>query len=60
MLADSLRGKRLNSPNDVVVHADGAIYFTDPSYGIEGCYEGYAAKPRDRRLPRLPRTTPAS
>ncbi len=45
VLADSYRGKRLNSPNDVAVHADGAIYFTDPAYGIEGWYEGYAAKP---------------
>ena len=33
VLADSYRGKRLNSPNDVAVHADGAIYFTDPAYG---------------------------
>jgi len=35
VLAESFRGKRLNSPNDVVVKSDGAIYFTDPSYGIE-------------------------
>jgi gluconolactonase len=28
-------GKRLNSPNDVVVHSSGAIYFTDPPYGIQ-------------------------
>jgi gluconolactonase len=33
-LADRFQGKRLNSPNDVVVRSDGAIYFTDPSYGI--------------------------
>jgi gluconolactonase len=45
VLADNHRGKRLNSPNDVAVHADGAIYFTDPAYGIEGWYEGHAAKP---------------
>ena len=32
-LADSRRGRRLNSPNDVVVAADGAVWFTDPSYG---------------------------
>ena len=31
---DSYEGKRLNSPNDVVVHSSGAIYFTDPPYGI--------------------------
>lgn len=34
-LADSYDGKRLNSPNDVVVHSSGAIYFTDPPYGIQ-------------------------
>lgn len=34
-LADSYLGKRLNSPNDVVVKSDGTIYFTDPPYGIE-------------------------
>lgn len=42
-LADSHNGKRLNSPNDVVVHSDGAIWFTDPSYGILSDYEGYKA-----------------
>ena len=35
VLADQFEGKRLNSPNDVVVKSDGAIYFTDPPYGIE-------------------------
>ena len=34
-LADHYQGKRLNSPNDVVVKSDGTIYFTDPPYGIE-------------------------
>jgi len=34
VLADSYRGKRLNSPNDLVVHSSGAIYFTDPPYGL--------------------------
>ena len=33
--ADTYDGKRLNSPNDVVVHSSGAVYFTDPPYGIE-------------------------
>ena len=33
-------GKRLNSPNDVVVKSDGSIWFTDPSYGILTDYEG--------------------
>jgi len=35
VLADRFRGKRLNSPNDVVVKSDGTIYFTDPPYGIK-------------------------
>jgi gluconolactonase len=33
-------GKRLNSPNDVVVKSDGTIWFTDPTYGISTDYEG--------------------
>jgi gluconolactonase len=40
VLADRYRGKRLNSPNDVVVRADGSIWFTDPPYGIATDYEG--------------------
>ena len=43
VLADSHQGKRLNSPNDVVVKSDGSVWFTDPSYGILGNYEGYKA-----------------
>jgi gluconolactonase len=39
-LADKHQGKRLNSPNDVVVKSDGSIWFTDPSYGIDSDYEG--------------------
>jgi gluconolactonase len=39
-LADKWRGKRLNSPNDVVVRSDGSIWFTDPAYGIDTDYEG--------------------
>lgn len=45
VLADSYRGNRLNSPNDVVVKSDGTIWFTDPSYGILSDYEGYQATP---------------
>jgi gluconolactonase len=41
VLADEYEGKRLNSPNDVVVSSDGAVYFTDPAYGIESDYEGH-------------------
>ncbi|MCC2670712.1 MAG: gluconolactonase [Armatimonadetes bacterium] len=33
-LASRYQGKRLNSPNDLVVHSDGSVYFTDPPYGI--------------------------
>jgi len=40
VIADKFQGKRLNSPNDVVVHQDGGIWFTDPPYGIRGNYEG--------------------
>lgn len=39
-IADSYDGKRLNSPNDVVVKSDDTIWFTDPAYGIESDYEG--------------------
>jgi len=45
VIADSYRGKRLNSPNDVVVRSDGSIWFTDPTYGILSDYEGYRADP---------------
>jgi gluconolactonase len=34
ILADSYQGKRLNSPNDLVYKSDGALYFTDPPYGL--------------------------
>ncbi|MDQ7810638.1 SMP-30/gluconolactonase/LRE family protein [Amycolatopsis sp. A133] len=44
VLASEYRGKRLNSPNDVVEHSDGSIWFTDPSYGIDSDYEGYRAE----------------
>ncbi len=43
VLAESYDGKRLNSPNDVVVKSDGSIWFTDPSYGILSDYEGKQA-----------------
>jgi len=36
VLAERYEGRRLNSPNDVVVGRDGAIYFTDPPFGLEG------------------------
>jgi gluconolactonase len=43
VLASHIDGRRLNSPNDVVVARDGAIWFTDPSYGIDSDYEGHRA-----------------
>ena len=44
VIADRFNGNRLNSPNDVVVHPDGSIWFTDPIYGIRGDYEGVRAE----------------
>jgi len=44
VIADRFQGKRLNSPNDVVVAADGAVWFTDPTYGIAAEYEGERAE----------------
>jgi gluconolactonase len=44
VIADSYQGKRLNSPNDVVVKSDDSIWFTDPPYGILSDYEGNKAK----------------
>ncbi|MFK7967246.1 MAG: SMP-30/gluconolactonase/LRE family protein [Burkholderiaceae bacterium] len=44
VIADAFQGKRLNSPNDVVVKSDGSIWFTDPHYGIMTDYEGFRAE----------------
>jgi gluconolactonase len=41
VLIDNFNGKKLNGPNDAVVSSDGAIWFTDPGYGILGPYEGH-------------------
>ena len=43
VLVERYQGKRLNSPNDVVVKSDGSIWFSDPTYGIDSDYEGDAA-----------------
>ena len=48
VLADRFGGKRLNSPNDIVCAQDGSIWFTDPSFGIAGHWEG---KPAAQELP---------
>ena len=39
VLADSYQGKRLNSPNDVVVRSDGSIFFTDPTFGLRDFHQ---------------------
>jgi len=43
-VVDNFEGKKLNSPNDVVVRSDGTIWFTDPPYGIQTDYEGECAE----------------
>ncbi len=45
VLADRFDGKRLNSPNDIVCQRNGTIWFTDPSFGILGHWEGDPAEP---------------
>jgi gluconolactonase len=45
VLADQYQGKRLNSPNDIVCQRNGAIWFTDPPFGILGWWEGTPATP---------------
>jgi gluconolactonase len=50
VIAASFQGKRLNSPNDVAVHRDGSIWFTDPPYGAQ-VYEGGETRTVNRELP---------
>jgi len=45
VILDRFEGKRLNSPNDIVVKSDDSIWFTDPTFGILGYYEGERAQP---------------
>ncbi|MFB2552819.1 SMP-30/gluconolactonase/LRE family protein [Ensifer soli] len=45
VMADRFEGRRLNSPNDVIVRSDGTIWFTDPTYGILSNYEGFKSEP---------------
>ncbi|HLX81766.1 MAG TPA: SMP-30/gluconolactonase/LRE family protein [Burkholderiales bacterium] len=44
-LVDSFENKKLNSPNDIVCKSDGSVWFTDPTFGILGWYEGHKAEP---------------
>ena len=48
VLADSYNGKKLNSPNDIVVSSDGSVWFTDPIFGILGYYEGHKAESENK------------
>ena len=59
VLADRFQGKRLNSPNDVVVRSDGSVWFTDPTYGIMSDYEGFRSdvEQATRNVYRLDPTT---
>jgi gluconolactonase len=43
VLLDRFQDKKLNAPNDLAVHSDGAIWFSDPGYGIMSNYEGHKA-----------------
>lgn len=49
VIAGSYQGRKLNSPNDVVVHPDGSIWFTDPIYGIRD--SGYEGNPGESENP---------
>ncbi|MCE3285663.1 MAG: gnl2, partial [Steroidobacteraceae bacterium] len=59
VLASHFEGKRLNSPNDVIVKSDGSVWFSDPSYGIDSDYEGDAS-PSEQGAQRVYRLDPAS
>jgi gluconolactonase len=58
VVAERYQGKRLNSPNDITVHADRSIWFTDPPYGILGNYEGF--KGESETKPAIYRVDPAN
>jgi gluconolactonase len=59
VLVSQVNGKRLNSPNDIVVKSDGSLWFTDPTYGIASDYEGDAA-PSEIGASHVYRLDPAS
>ncbi len=58
-VADRYAGRRLNSPNDVVVRGDGSVWFSDPTYGIDSDREGTAA-PSEQGRSRVYRIDPGS
>ena len=63
VLAARHGGRRLNSPNDVVVRSDGTIYFTDPTYGLRDDYGSAAHEHEEqerRRIYRVPAATAAA
>ena len=57
-LVDQVDGRRLNSPNDVVVRSDGSVWFTDPPFGLQSDYEGERAEQELR--PAIYRWDPAT
>jgi gluconolactonase len=57
VIADSYRGRRLNSPNDVVVRADGTVWFTDPDYGLR---QNVPDQPREQEHDHVFRFDPAT
>lgn len=59
VIADAYQGRKLNSPNDIVVKSDGTIWFSDPSYGISNDWEGNLA-PREQQGCFVFRFDPAS
>jgi gluconolactonase len=58
VIAEKYQGKRLNSPNDLSVHQDGSIWFTDPPYGIRGNFEGFRSESETK--PAIYRADPKS
>src|SRR5438874_6522778 len=58
VIAEKYQGKRLNSPNDLSVHQDGSVWFTDPPYGIRGNFEGFRAESETK--PAIYRADPKS
>lgn len=59
VICDAYNGRRLNSPNDLVEHPDGSIWFSDPTYGILSDVEGYRATP-EQEANRVYRWDPAT